>query len=231
MKKNLQENEVILLVDYSESYNNTQQDGIQSAYFGNSTFSIFTACGYILNNGRELSKRFVAVVGESSGHSRIAALTCLDMMLKEIEKETEVKKLIVWSDGCAFQFRSRYVFKLLSSYRPERLLEWNYNEAHHGKEPMDGIGGTIKNVVFHQVKSRKVVINSPIEFCEAANKFVPSIKCLYQPESSLLEEPYDIENAPVIPNTLQIHRLCRETEEDAKASISFFGLSCDVNPV
>ena len=231
MKENLQENEVILLVDHYESYNNTQQDGIQSAYFGNSTFSIFTACGYILDNGRELSKRFVAVIGESSGHSRIATLTCLDMVLKEIEKETEVKKLIVWSDGCAFQFRSRYVFKLLSSYRPERVLEWNYNEAHHGKGPMHGIGGTIKIVVFRQVKSRKVVINSPIEFCKAANKFVPSIKCIYQPESSLLEEPHDIENASVIPNTLQIHRFCRETEEDGNASISFFGLSCDVYPV
>ena len=43
MKKKLQENEVILHV--AESYNNTQQDEIQSAYFGNSTFSIFTACG------------------------------------------------------------------------------------------------------------------------------------------------------------------------------------------
>ena len=42
MNENLQENEVILHVDYSESYNNTQQDEIQSAYFGNSTFSIFT---------------------------------------------------------------------------------------------------------------------------------------------------------------------------------------------
>ena len=63
MKKKLQENEVILHV--AESYNNTQQDEIQSAYFGNSNFSIFTACGYILNNGRELSKRSVAVVGES----------------------------------------------------------------------------------------------------------------------------------------------------------------------
>ena len=88
MKKNLQENEVILRVDYSESYNNTQQDEIQSACFGNSTFSIFTACGYILNNGRESSERSVTVVGESSGHSRIAALTCVDMVLKEIEKET-----------------------------------------------------------------------------------------------------------------------------------------------
>ena len=87
---------------------------------------------------------------------------------------------------------------------------------------MDGIGGTTKNVAFRQVKSRKVVINSPIEFCGAANKFVLSIKCLYQPESSLLEEPHDIENAPVIPNTLQIYRLVREIEEDGRASISFF---------
>ena len=91
MKENLQENEVILHVDYSESYNNTQQDEIQSAYFGNSTFSIFTACGYIFNNGRELSKRSVAVIGESSDHSRIAALICVDMVLKETENKTEVK--------------------------------------------------------------------------------------------------------------------------------------------
>ena len=115
MKKNLQENEVILHVDYSESYNNTQQEEIQSAYFGNSTFSIFTACGYILNNGRELSKRSVAVIGETSDHSRIAALTCIGMVLKEIEKKTknEVKKLIVWSDGCPSQFTSRFVFQLI----------------------------------------------------------------------------------------------------------------------
>ena len=61
MKRNLQENEVILHVDYSKSYNNTQQDEIQSAYFGNSAF--IYSLRLILNNGRELSKRSVAVVG------------------------------------------------------------------------------------------------------------------------------------------------------------------------
>ena len=230
MKGNLQENKVMLHLDYSDSYNNTLQDEIQSVYFGNSIFSIFTACGYILNE-RELSKRSVVVVGKSSDNSRTAALTCVNMVLNEIEKETKVKILIFWSDGCASQFRSRFVFKLLSSYRPELLLEWNYNEAHQGRGPMDGTGGTIKNVVFRQVKSRKVVINSPTEFYEAANQFVLSIKYLYQPESSLLEEPHDIKNALVIPNTLQTHRLVREIEEGGKASISFFGLSSDIDPV
>ena len=65
-----------------------------------------------MDNGRELSKRSVAVVGESSDHSRITS-DCVDMVLKETEKETEVKKLIVWSDRCASQFRSRFAFKLL----------------------------------------------------------------------------------------------------------------------
>ena len=65
---------------------------------------------------------------------------------------------------------------------------------------------------------------------EVKKKFVPSIKCLYQPEASLLEEPHDIENAPFVPNTLQIHRLVREIGDD-KATISIFNLSCDVDPV
>ena len=223
MKENVQENQVILHVDYSESYYNTQQYEIQSAYFGNSTLTIFTACGYILDHRKEFSKRSVG-----SDHSRIAALTCIDMVLKGVQKETKVKRLMVWSDKCASQFRSRFAFKSLSTYHPQLLLEWSYNKAHHGKGPMDGMGGTIKNVVFRQVKSKKVDSNSPIEFCDAANKFILSIKCLYQPETSLLEEPHDIENEPVISNTLQIHRLVREIREDGKAAISYFNLSCDV---
>lgn len=138
---------------------------------------------------------------------------------------------MVWSDACESQFRSRFEFKLLLSCRPEPFSEWNYNEVHNEKGPMDGIGGNIKNVEFCQVKSRKLVINSQTEFCDTVNKFVTTIKCLYQPEASLIEEPHDIENALVIPNTLQIHRLIREIEEDVNATISFFNLSYDVDPV
>ena len=96
MKENLQENEVILHVHYSESYNNTQQGDNQSAYFDNSTFCIFTACGNILDHTKEFSKRSVAAVSVCNDHSRIAALTCVDMVLKEIEKETEADGLEWW---------------------------------------------------------------------------------------------------------------------------------------
>ena len=133
-KTDLTQGEAILHVDYSESYKNRQQDEIQSAYFGQSTFSLFTACVYHLDDSGSLIKRPITVVSESSDHSRIAALTCIDFVIKEVEKHIALTKVILWSDGCAAQFRSRFVFKLISTYRPDLLIDWHYNEAHHGRD-------------------------------------------------------------------------------------------------
>ena len=108
-KTNLQQGEALVHVDYSESYKNKQQDEIQSAYFGQSCFSLFTACVYHLDDSDKLVKRPITVVSESNDHSRIAALNCIDFVIREIERSTMLKKVILWSDGCASQFRSRFV--------------------------------------------------------------------------------------------------------------------------
>ena len=42
-KDELRTGETLIHVDYSENYNNTQQDEIQSAYFGEQNFGIFTS--------------------------------------------------------------------------------------------------------------------------------------------------------------------------------------------
>ena len=179
-KTDLVPGEALIHIDYSEFYKNKQQDEIQSAYFGQSTFSLFTGCVYHLNSIGDLAKRPITVFSESSVHSRIAALTCIDLVVKEVEKHIKLTKAIIWSDGCTAQFRSRFVFKLLSTYRPDLLIDWHYNEVHHGKGPMDGIGGTIKSVMFRHVKSGRIIVNSAQEFSEAANQFCPSITTLFQ---------------------------------------------------
>ena len=146
-------------------------------------------------------------------------------MINEVERHLSLSKVILWSDGCAAQFRSRFVFKLLSNYRSDLSIEWHYNEAHHGKGPMDGIGGTIKNVVFRQVKCGKIIVNSAKDFCDAANSFVPSITSLFQKEKDLLCEPEDIEKSSSIPATLQIHKLVRYIRSEGGATIDFYFLS------
>ena len=157
-KAKLEHGVALLHVDYRGSYKNKQQNEIESAYFGQTSFSLFKACVYYVDEKNSLVKRPVCFASESSDHSRAAALTCIDLVIKEIEKPIPLTEVILWSDGCAAQFRSRFVFKLLADYRPDIQVEWNYNEAHHGKGPMDGIGGTVKNVVYRQVKSGNVTI-------------------------------------------------------------------------
>ena len=43
LKNEMPDNAMLVHVHYSESYENKQQDECQSAYFGHSAFSIFTA--------------------------------------------------------------------------------------------------------------------------------------------------------------------------------------------
>ena len=50
-KADLKQNQTILHVDYRKSHKNKQQDEIQSAYLGQSTFSLFTVCVYHLDDG------------------------------------------------------------------------------------------------------------------------------------------------------------------------------------
>ena len=121
----------------------------------------------------------VTITSESSDHSRIAAFSCVNKIIKLMEEKIKsIKKVIVWSDGMGAQFRSRFVFMLLSTIDHEINLEWHYNEAHHEKGSMDGVGGTIKNLVFRAVKSGKVSVRDPEEFVKAANDIVPSIRSI-----------------------------------------------------
>ena len=78
-------------------------------------------------------------------------MSCLQNVVEEIERKRRrsYENLYVWSDGMGADFRPRSVFKLLAStVLPNKSLTWCYNERHHGKGPMDGVGETVKNVVF-----------------------------------------------------------------------------------
>ena len=92
---------------------------------------------------------------------------------------------------------------------------------------MDGVGGTIKNLVFRAVKSGKVSVRDPEEFVKAANDIVPSIRSMYMPVVDMLEEPLEVANAPTTPETLQVHKVVREITKENIPLINFFKLSRD----
>ena len=147
----------------------------------------------------------MAVVSESNDHSRIAAFNCIVTIVNELKKMMgELRKVILWSDGCSSQFRSKFVICTTSSnFERNIALQWNYNEAHQGKGPMDGVQGTIKLVVYGLVKSRHININTAEEFAE---------------------------NAPAIKGTFGVHHVKRDYNLENVCFLEFCYLSDDKEP-
>ena len=91
-------------------------------------------------------------------------MSCLQRVVHEIESKHGNchENLYVWSDGMGPQFRSRFVLQILAGIiLPSKSLMWLCNGRHHEKGPIDGVGGTVKDVAFRKVKSGQVVIYSP----------------------------------------------------------------------
>ena len=57
MKVSLTDNDLMIQVDFAETYKKDQQDAIQSAHFGNQCSSIFTACYFIVDGKITNSKQ------------------------------------------------------------------------------------------------------------------------------------------------------------------------------
>ena len=57
-------------------------------------------------------------------------------------------KLHMYGDGCATQFRSYFVFALMKYFDKSFQRTWYYNERHHWKSAMYGVGGTVKEQSF-----------------------------------------------------------------------------------
>ena len=223
VKESLDHGQILLHVECAESYKNSQQNEIQSAYLGNSTFSIFAACCYTkwLDNGG-LKKDSVVLVNDSKEHNRAAALTCLKKVVEKAEEINLAKydKIIVWSDGCSAQFRSRFVFCLLTEYLFDGFeLMWNFlmvssSRGATQKKPWKGSHGRCKrDREKHHLPYSQIglcydwftfrVPSSHIEIC-------PFDKTCLFTWYSCPECPENIEQeSKKIPETLKVHHVER----------------------
>ena len=132
VKSNLAKNEILIHIDYSESYENKQQQEIQGTYFGHTTFSIFTACRYLRDAEDKVICESVTITSELPDHSRAGAITSVLKVVDHLREKHQHLPLkintIIWSDGCSAQFWSRFLFKLLAGTDSSLNITWCYNE-------------------------------------------------------------------------------------------------------
>ena len=103
-------------------------------------------------------------------HERNIAFACNNKVIETVKEfMPSLERVYIWSDGCASQFRSQYVFRSLLYYPDKLKITWDYGEAHHFKGLHDGIGGTVKRKVCQDVSTWKVVIKDALHFATYAN--------------------------------------------------------------
>ena len=218
LKNNLEENQVILSVDFSKNYDNKQNHEIQSAYFGHEAFTLYTCVCYTkievptaikhkVDKETGLNIINVIIVSNETKHERNIAFSCNNKVIKYLQSFIpQLNRFFFWSDGCGSQFRSQYVFRSFCFYPGDIMFSWDYGEAHHFKGPHDGTGGTLKQKTYSDVKTNKVVIENAKHFAQYGDK-VTSINVLYLDESEI-KSPNVEDSVPII-GTLKIHHVSR----------------------
>ena len=108
--------DLLVHVDFAESYRNDQQNEIQSSYFGDQSFSLFTSRCYFEGVTTEIRNKSVVVLTENSDHNRIASMSCLKKVINTVETVCgkSFTNIVLWRDGMGTQFPSRFIFQLLA---------------------------------------------------------------------------------------------------------------------
>lgn len=182
-KENLEENECVLQVDFAENYEALYQDEISSAHWNHLQATVFTSYTWLKG-----AKRPMAIISDELSHDKTAVWVFMKAILTKLKNEfPQLEKVFVFSDGCAAQFKNRYTLQNLCFMNKDFRFtgEWNFFATSHGKGAVDSIGGTIKRKALMQVKARKVIINSALDFYNCVSQQESDILTLYVPAEEI----------------------------------------------
>ena len=113
-----------------------------------------------------------ALVTDYLSHDKYAVYTFLHIILAKIKRNhPAVANVQFFSDGAAAQFKQKFLFVNLTFLKQEYKFDtmmWNFFATRHGKGAVDGVGGTVKPIVWSRVLAGKAVVTDAQAFCRCA---------------------------------------------------------------
>ena len=178
--ENLQEDEAVVQVDFSENYTCKHQDEIQTAHWSQEQVTIFPVAIWTISDeqNQKTCSSHVFVTDDRS-HDKKAVAVFMDRVFRSLvsDKSSKVKRVHVFSDGPSSQFKNKYMVNFYHQLRKNVKFTWNFFATSHGKGVVDGIGGTVKRVVWRAVSSRRVpVVADAQSFAQVASKLCKAVK-------------------------------------------------------
>jgi len=222
------DSEIMIVLDFSENFSTTSQKDIQSAFFSKKQISLFTAIRYHAQNPPQ---SFV-FINDDTSHSKNQVYFYISLMIEEIKKDVPFLKHVTFvSDGCSGQFKNRFIMLNLL-YTIEDFgcsSQWIFTPTGHGKNAVDGVGGTLKRQVYNRVMTGKNEVYTAYDFFKCASEFSLKTKLFYVDQKDVEEMNRKILNSrwakvKAVPGTRSFHHFTHS--EDGKyliASVSSLG--------
>ena len=154
------------------------------------------------------------IVSDDLEHDRTAVTVFMDTVLEGFVKQRhpEVKTVYVFSDGPSSQFKNKFIVSILPTFDRIVYVQWKYFTTSHGKGAVYGIGGTLKQMVWNAVSSRKAQpVTDAKLFYEVASMLNSSIaatlieKKHVKGKGSDLDLAKSFKDATAIPGILRFH--------------------------
>jgi hypothetical protein len=161
MRKNLQNGDIMLHVDYSENFTCKWNEEIQAAHFGNAHGQVVIHQGVMYSEGQE--PQSFATISDDPRKTSDAVAAHIEAILGEAEMLFDIKRLIIVSDSPSSQYRNRYTLFLINKMCQEHKidqLEWLFSESGHGKGAPDGVGAALKRMADSYVAHSNSVLNA-----------------------------------------------------------------------
>ena len=226
----LQPDEAVVQVDFAENYTCQYQDEIQAANWGQQQVTLFTVAIWTKDSANNTTCNSHVIVSDDLNHDKKSVAVFMDTVVNNLVRKSfpQVRVVNIFSDGPSSQFKNKYMAGFYHTLQRKGLkIKWHFFATSHGKGVVDGLGGTVKRMVWSAVSTRKVSdVQDAVSFAKTAAQFCKSINiqlCLKKDiddYSSCLELDKCFEQATYIPGIRKIH--CIEPAKRGQLHCRFY---------
>lgn len=132
--KEVENGAVVCVLDFAENYTCSNQGEVQNAYYSRNSVTLHTIVATYKSDDEIICDSVVFVSGDlkhdwGAVYSFVRLLCHHPQMVKK-----DATKLILWSDGCSAQYKSRQPFYSIAvNYNQTVPIEWNWFSSGHDK--------------------------------------------------------------------------------------------------
>lgn len=149
-KNNLKPGEILLHWDFSENLIHSLQDSVQSEYWSATQSTIHPCVMYFLNENNVLDHKSFAFISPCLDHGSQFVRVVQTKLINHVKTFIpNLKKVYYWSDGCAAQYKNKYMFYWIAKHIKDFGVsaEYNFFATAHGKGAVDGVGAVVKRLI------------------------------------------------------------------------------------